>query len=145
MKLSCVSPAPVMRVLAAVVIGVLAAASASAQVGSGISGVVKDVSGAVLPGVMVEASSPALIEGARSTVTDSSGQYQIIDLRPGDYTVTFSLAGFKTVRREGIRLAVVVHGHGQQRAARSASSRSPSPSPAPRRSSMSAIRSRSRS
>jgi hypothetical protein len=85
---------------------VLSAPPASAQVSSGISGVVKDSSGAVLPGVTVEAASPALIEGSRTTVTDSSGHYQIIDLRPGDYTVTFTLAGFKTVRREGIRLAV---------------------------------------
>ena len=59
----------------------------------------------VLPGVTVEAASPVLIEGSRSTVTDSNGQYQIIDLRPGDYTVTFTLAGFRTVKREGIRLS----------------------------------------
>jgi hypothetical protein len=83
----------------------LAATAAFAQIGSGISGVVRDPSGGVLPGVVVEAASPALIEGSRSTVTDANGQYQIIDLRPGDYTVTFTLAGFKTVRREGIRLA----------------------------------------
>ncbi len=82
----------------------LASTTAFAQIGSGISGVVRDPSGGVLPGVVVEVASPALIEGSRSTVTDSNGQYQIIDLRPGDYTVTFTLAGFKTVRREGIRL-----------------------------------------
>src|SRR4029079_14373504 len=79
---------------------------AHAQVSSGISGIVKDTSGAVLTGVTIEASSPALIEGSRSTVTDGSGHYQIIDLRPGDYTVTFTLAGFTTLRREGIRLTV---------------------------------------
>ena len=78
---------------------------ASAQSGSGIAGVVKDPSGAVLPGVTVEAASPALIEGSRSATTDNSGQFRIIDLRPGDYSVTFSLAGFKTVKREGIRLS----------------------------------------
>jgi hypothetical protein len=78
---------------------------AFAQIGSGISGVVKDSSGAVLPGVTVEAASPVLIEGSKTTVTDSSGAYQIIDLRPGDYTVTFTLAGFKTVKREGIHLS----------------------------------------
>lgn len=83
----------------------LASTAAFAQIGSGISGVVRDASGSVLPGVVVEAASPVLIEGSRSTVTDGNGQYQIIDLRPGDYTVTFTLAGFKTVRREGIRLA----------------------------------------
>ena len=58
----------------------------------------------VLPGVTVEVASPVLIEGSRSTITDSDGQYQMIDLRPGDYTVTFTLPGFRAVRREGIRL-----------------------------------------
>lgn len=95
----------VTSVLAAVVMALLTSTAAFAQIGSGLAGVVRDSSGAVLPGVTVEAASPALIEGSRSTVTDTSGHYQIIDLRPGDYTVTFSLTGFKTVRREGIRLA----------------------------------------
>lgn len=67
-----------------------------------IAGVVRDPSGGVLSGVTVEASSPALIEKARTVVTDGGGQYRIIDLRPGEYTVTFTLAGFSTVRREGI-------------------------------------------
>src|ERR1700737_4990902 len=71
---------------------------------SGIAGVVKDTSGAVLPGVTVEASSPALIEKVRSAVTDGSGQYRIVDLRAGTYDVTFSLTGFSTVKREGIEL-----------------------------------------
>ena len=79
-----------------------AAATAFAQ--SAIAGVVKDSSGAVLPGVTVEASSPALIEGLRTAVTDGAGQYRIIDLRPGEYTVTFTLTGFKTVKRGGITL-----------------------------------------
>jgi hypothetical protein len=69
-----------------------------------IAGAVKDSSGAVMPGVTVEASSPALIEKTRSVVTDGSGQYQIINLRPGTYTVTFSLNGFITVKREGVEL-----------------------------------------
>ena len=69
-----------------------------------ITGVVRDTSGAVLPGVTVEASSPALIEKARSVVTDGTGQYRLVDLRPGMYTVTFSLAGFTVVKREGIEL-----------------------------------------
>jgi hypothetical protein len=69
-----------------------------------ITGVVKDSSGAVLPGVTVETSSPVLIEKTRSTVTDGSGLYRILDLRPGTYTVTFSLPGFTTVKREGIEL-----------------------------------------
>src|SRR5512147_78949 len=70
-----------------------------------ITGIVKDTSGAVLPGVTVEAASPALIEKVRTVVTDGGGQYRIVDLRPGTYTVTFTLAGFSTVRREGIDLS----------------------------------------
>ena len=69
-----------------------------------LTGVVKDPSGAVLPGVTVEASSPILIEKVRATVTDASGLYRIVDLRPGTYAVTFKLSGFNTVRREGIVL-----------------------------------------
>src|ERR1044072_792253 len=69
-----------------------------------ITGTVKDTSGAVLPGVTVEASSPALIERVRSVVSDATGQYRIVDLRPGTYSVTFSLTGFSTVKREGIEL-----------------------------------------
>ncbi|HMF92938.1 MAG TPA: TonB-dependent receptor [Vicinamibacterales bacterium] len=84
---------------------VLLPALAAAQAAGSIAGVVKDTSGAVMPGVTVEASSPALIERVRSVVTDSEGQYKIIDLRPGTYTVTFSLAGFSTVKREGIELS----------------------------------------
>ncbi|HUC75778.1 MAG TPA: carboxypeptidase-like regulatory domain-containing protein, partial [Vicinamibacterales bacterium] len=79
-----------------------AADAALAQ--SAIGGAVHDPSGAVLPGVTVEVSSPAIIEGARTTVTDPAGQYVILDLRPGTYTVTFTLTGFRTVRREGIVL-----------------------------------------
>jgi hypothetical protein len=70
-----------------------------------LAGIVKDTSGAVLPGVTVEASSPALIERTRSTVTDDRGQYQIVDLRPGTYVVTFSLAGFATVQRQALELS----------------------------------------
>ena len=70
-----------------------------------ITGTVRDTSGAVLPGVTVEASSPALIEKVRSGITDGSGQYRIVDLRPGTYTVTFTLTGFAPVKREGIELA----------------------------------------
>jgi Carboxypeptidase regulatory-like domain len=77
-------------------------ASAAAQ--SSIAGVVKDSSGAVLPGVTVEAASPALIERTRTVVTDASGQYKIIDLRPGVYAVTFSLNGFSSIKRDGIEL-----------------------------------------
>src|SRR5215510_11870992 len=67
---------------------------------STFTGVVKDQSGAVLPGVSIEASSPALIEKSRSTVTDERGTYKIIDLRPANYSLTFTLPGFKTVMRE---------------------------------------------
>jgi hypothetical protein len=76
---------------------------ASAQ--SSITGVVKDSSGAVLPGVTVEASSPDLIEKVRTAVTDEAGRYRVVDLRTGTYAVTFSLTGFNTVRREGIALS----------------------------------------
>ena len=72
--------------------------------GSAFTGVVRDSSGAVLPGVTVEAASPALIEKVRSALSDEQGVYRIIDLRPGTYTVTFTLTGFGTVRREGIEL-----------------------------------------
>ena len=70
-----------------------------------LAGVIRDSSGAVMPGVTVEAASPVLIEKVRTTVSDSSGQYRIIDLRGGVYTVTFSLTGFSTVKREGLQLS----------------------------------------
>ncbi len=82
---------------------VIAPAFASAQT-STISGTVRDASGGVLPGVTVEASSPALIEKTRATVTSGSGNYSILALRPGTYTVKFELPGFTTVIREGIEL-----------------------------------------
>ncbi len=70
-----------------------------------LTGVVRDASGAVLPGVTVEAASPALIEKVRSVVSDDTGQYRIVDLRPGTYSVTFLLPGFNTVKRDGILLS----------------------------------------
>jgi hypothetical protein len=69
-----------------------------------IAGVARDTTGAVLPGVTVEAASPALIEKVRTAVTDAQGNYKIIDLRPGTYSVTFTLTGFSTVKREGVEL-----------------------------------------
>ena len=75
-----------------------------ARAQSTISGVVTDTSGAVLPGVVVEASSPVLIEKVRTTVTDGQGLYSLVDLRPGAYLVTFALEGFNTVRREGVQV-----------------------------------------
>jgi hypothetical protein len=85
------------------VTGLVAPSAVYAQ--ASIAGVVRDSSGGILPGVTVEASSPVLIEKARSAVTDGGGQYRIIDLRPGTYTVTFTLPGFSTVSREGLELA----------------------------------------
>jgi hypothetical protein len=70
-----------------------------------LAGVAKDASGGVLPGVTVEASSSALIEKTRTAITDSTGQYQIVDLRPGTYTVTFALTGFSSIKREGIEIS----------------------------------------
>jgi len=70
-----------------------------------ITGTARDTSGAVLPGVTVEAASPALIERVRSVITDGTGQYRIVDLRPGTYAVTFTLPGFSTFRREGVELS----------------------------------------
>ena len=73
--------------------------------GASIAGTVTDASGGVLPGVTVEASSAALTEKTRTAVTDGSGQYRIIDLPPGTYTLTVSLPGFNTVKREDIILS----------------------------------------
>jgi hypothetical protein len=92
----------VLFVLAGLV--VLLPASAYAQ-GASITGVVKDASGAVLPGVTVEAASDALIEKVRTAVSDGTGQYRIVDLRPGTYSVTFTLTGFNSFKREGIELS----------------------------------------
>ncbi len=83
-------------------LSLMLAGSASAQ--SALAGVVKDASGGAMPGVTVEAKSPALIEGVRVATTDDQGQYRIVDLRPGVYQVTFTLAGFAVATREGIEL-----------------------------------------
>src|SRR3954470_21365590 len=83
----------------------LTPALASAQIGAQLAGTIKDASGAVLPGVTVEASSPALTEKSRTVVTDGNGLYRIIDLPPGTYTVTATLPGFNTVQRAGLTLS----------------------------------------
>jgi len=83
-------------------VGAMVLAPLAARAQGSIAGAVKDPSGAVLPGVTVEASSDALIEKTRAAVTDSSGNYRIVDLPPGTYSVTFTLTGFKTSRREGV-------------------------------------------
>ena len=92
------------RVVAAAVWLALLPTMASAQGTGAIAGTVRDASGAVLPGVTVEAASPALIEKVRTAITDGSGQYKIIQLPPGVYTVTFTLPGFSVVKREGVEL-----------------------------------------
>ena len=96
-----------MRTFARIIFGaaliVLLPVVASAQT-SAIAGTVKDTSGAVLPGVTVEASSPALIEKVRSAVSDGNGQFKIEALRPGTYTVTFTLPGFSVVKRDNVEL-----------------------------------------
>ena len=95
-------------VLLAVVLGTFVAtarAHAQGAVGASITGIVRDASGAVLPGVTVEASSPALIERTRTAVTDGTGRYQVVGLLPGAYSVTFSLTGFSTVKRDGLQLS----------------------------------------
>src|SRR5438128_11083581 len=87
-----------------IVLALVVCAPAAAYAQASIVGLVKDASGAVLPGVTIEAASPALIEKVRSVVTDGTGQYRIERLRPGTYSVTFTLPGFSTVKREGIEL-----------------------------------------
>ena len=90
---------------ASVLLAVLVLAPSVAFAQATITGVVKDTSGALLPGVTVEAASPNLIERVRSTVTDAAGQFRIVDLRNGTYSVTFSLPGFSAVKRDGVELS----------------------------------------
>ena len=97
---------PAVTLAAVLVLLTFPAAGWAQDASSGtIAGVVRDEGGAVLPGVTVEASSPALIERTRTATTDGEGRYRLVDLRSGTYTVTFSLSGFKSVRREGIELS----------------------------------------
>src|SRR5262249_18768957 len=91
--------------LTAIVLSNASAARAQSVTTGAIAGVARDMTGAVLPGVTVEAASPALIEKIRTVVTDAGGQYKITDLRPGTYTVTFTLTGFNTFKREGLDLS----------------------------------------
>jgi hypothetical protein len=87
-----------------IALGCLLALPTTAHAQSAFAGIVKDATGAVLPGVTVEASSPALIEQVRTATTDSSGAYKIDNIRPGVYVLTFSLPGFSTVKKEGVEL-----------------------------------------
>ena len=93
------------RLLLAAAVVVIVPALASAQ---SITGIVRDASGAVLPGVTVEASSPALIEKVRTVVSDGTGQYRVENLTPGTYKVTYSLPGFNTVERTGVQVTTGV-------------------------------------
>src|SRR5688500_18162618 len=86
-------------------VALIAFTTAVAHAQATIAGIVRDTSGAVLPGVTVEAASPALIEKVRSVVTDDNGQFQIVNLVPRTYAVTFSLPGFNTVTRSGVELS----------------------------------------
>ena len=98
-------PVNVRRIGFGMLVGALLfAPTASAQNTGGIGGVVTDTSGGVLPGVTVEASSPALIEGVRVVFTDGEGRFNIIDLRTGTYDVSFTLPGFSVILREGISI-----------------------------------------
>src|SRR5205085_2638122 len=90
------------RITGAVAVLALSLLPATAHAQSTMTGVVKDASGAVIPGVTVEASSPVLIEKTRTVVTDETGGYRIVDLRPGTYDLTFSLECFSAVKREGL-------------------------------------------
>ena len=91
--------------LGALVALLVVPAMAHAQGLGGIAGIVTDTTGAILPGVTVEVSSPALIEGTRAAVSDGQGRYSVISLAPGTYAVTFTLPGFSVVKREGVTLS----------------------------------------
>ncbi|MEQ1898573.1 MAG: carboxypeptidase regulatory-like domain-containing protein [Vicinamibacterales bacterium] len=93
------------RLAALIFVGLLAAQAASAQTTAGIAGTARDTTGAVLPGVTVEVASPALIEKVRIAVTDGQGRFNVTDLRPGVYSVTFTLPGFNTFKREGMEIS----------------------------------------
>ena len=95
-------------VVSAIAFALLAVLPSSVLAQSAIAGVVRDTSGAVLPGVVVGAASPVLIEKMRTVVTDGEGAYRVVDLRPGLYAVTFSLPGFTSVKRDGIGQSSVV-------------------------------------
>lgn len=98
-------PSAVLWIVRTCLVLLFATPHIAAAQSSGIVGTVTDTSGAVLPGVTIEASSPALIEKVRTAVTDDRGLYQIGDIRPGVYVVSFSLAGFSTMKRENVEVA----------------------------------------
>ena len=91
---------------ALVIVGLLGLpATTSAQTLGAVGGLVTDKSGSVLPNVAVEVAGPALVESVRTAVTNGTGQYRIVDLPTGVYGVTFSLAGFTTVKRDGVQVS----------------------------------------
>ena len=91
--------------IAAAALAAILFAPALAFAQATVAGVVRDLSGGLLPGVSVEASSPVLIEKTRTVLSDGSGQYRITDLPPGTYVLTFSLQGFTTVKRDGVAVS----------------------------------------
>ena len=97
--------ASAMRIGGSILASMLLMAGIAQAQDAGIAGVVKDATGAVLPGVTVTITSPVLIEQQRTAVTDGEGRYVVTQLRPGVYRVTFTLQGFSTVVREGINLS----------------------------------------
>lgn len=90
------------RIVSALVGGLVLSTTVYAQ--SAIIGTVRDAQGAAMPGVTVEAMSPVLIERVKSVISDGNGSYRITDLRPGTYSVTFTLPGFSTYKRDGLEL-----------------------------------------
>ena len=92
------------HVVTSLIAGVVLLLPAAVFAQATLAGVVKDASGAVMPGVTVEATSDALIEKIRTATTDGAGQFRIVDLPVGNYSVTFKLPGFTTVRRQGVAL-----------------------------------------
>src|SRR3970040_1395882 len=86
------------------IVGCVAALASLAPSQSSTTGTLRDASGGVLPGVTVEAASPVLIEKVRTTVSDGTGQYRLTELAPGTYSLTFTLPGFNTVKRDGVNV-----------------------------------------
>ena len=122
------------HVVRSVIAGIVLLLPTAAFAQATLAGVVKDASGAVMPGVTVEATSDALIEKVRTAVTDGAGQFRIIDLPSGTYRVTFALAGFATVQRRASSSPATSLRRLTPSSA-SAGSRKRSPSPAKHRSS----------
>src|SRR6516225_6176324 len=92
-------PRPTLAICPVIALAMVMACSRTTFAQSTISGQVKDPSGAAMPGVRVDAASPTLIEGSRSVITTSDGRYAIVDVRPGLYTITFTIHGFSSVQQ----------------------------------------------